>query len=46
VGYDDHAYYFNDPYENNGVIGYPRNVVEDRHKAQYAQAVGIRIKKD
>ena len=33
--------YFNDPYENNGCIRYPKTVVEDRHKAQHMQAVGV-----
>ena len=23
VGYDEEKYYFNDPYDNNGVVGYP-----------------------
>lgn len=42
VGYDEEGYYFNDPYENNGVIRYPKDVVEDRHAAQHSQAVGVR----
>lgn len=28
VGYDEEKYYFNDPYDNNGVVGYPRTLVE------------------
>lgn len=44
VGYDEEGYYFNDPYENNGVIRYPKEVVEDRHSAQHSQAVGVRRK--
>jgi uncharacterized protein YvpB len=44
VGYDDEGYYFNDPYENHGTIRYDRTVVEDRHKAQYSMAVGLREK--
>lgn len=40
VGYDDENYYFNDPYDNNGVIGYPRDIVEDRHAAQKSMALG------
>lgn len=28
VGYDEEKYYFNDPYNNNGVIGYERELVE------------------
>lgn len=42
VGYDEEGYYFNDPYDNNGVICYPRETVEDRHRAQYSMAVGIK----
>lgn len=45
VGYDEEGYYFNDPYENNGVIRYPKAVVEDRHRAQHSQAVGVQLKK-
>ena len=41
VGCDEDSYYFNDPYENNGCIRYPKTVVEDRHKAQHMQAVGV-----
>ena len=48
VGYDEEGYYFNDPYENNGVIRYPKELVEDRYKAQHMQAVVSKkeIKKD
>lgn len=42
VGYDDQHYYFNDPYENNGCIGYPKEIVEQRHRAQYGMAVAIK----
>lgn len=41
VGYDEEGYYFNDPYENNGVIKYSKNLVEDRHRAQHQMAVGV-----
>lgn len=44
VGYDEENYYFNDPYENNGVFGYPRATVKDRHAAQHMQAVGVKRK--
>lgn len=44
VGYDEDNYIFNDPWENNGVIGYPKDVVKDRHAAQHMQAIGIRRK--
>ena len=42
VGYDEEGYYFNDPYENNGVIRYEKAVVENRHQVQYEMAVGLR----
>lgn len=42
VGYDDEGYYFNDPYDNNGVIRYPGELVEMRHAAQYQMAVGLK----
>ncbi len=41
VGYDDENYIFNDPWENNGVIGYPKDVVKDRYEAQHMQAIGL-----
>ena len=44
VGYDEEKYYFNDPYNNNGVIGYERELVEKRHAAQHSMAIGtVRI---
>ena len=44
VGYDEKKYYFNDPYDNNGVIGYERALVEKRHVAQHSMAIGtVRI---
>lgn len=46
VGYDEEQYYFNDPYDNNGVIGYPRELVEKRHAAQQSMALGVRKKQD
>lgn len=42
VGYDEEGYYFNDPYENNGVVRYPRALTENRHAAQYSMAVGVK----
>lgn len=42
VGYDDENYIFNDPHENNGVISYEKTLVENRHSAQYMQAVGLK----
>ena len=41
VGYDGEGYYFNDPYNNNGLVHYPKEVVEERHRAQHMQAVGV-----
>lgn len=41
VGYDEKNYYFNDPYDNNGVIGYPKEIVERRHAAQHSMALGV-----
>ena len=41
VGYDGEGYYFNDPYNNNGLIHYPKEVVEERYRAQHMQAVGV-----
>ena len=40
MGYDEEKYYFNDPYDNNGVIGYERDLVEKRHAAQHSMAIG------
>ena len=44
VGYDEENYYFNDPYDNNGVIGYSKQLVEKRHAAQHSMALGIHKK--
>ena len=41
VGYDDDGYYFNDPYESHGLVHYPKQLVEERHQAQYGMAVGV-----
>ena len=45
VGYDEEGYYFNDPHENRGLIRYEKELVKERHKAQYSMAVGVRRKK-
>ncbi len=42
VGYDEDGYWFNDPYGNRGVIHYSRELTENRHCAQYMQAVAVR----
>lgn len=44
VGYDEEGYYFNDPYENNGVIRYDKKLTENRHAAQHSMAVGLKHK--
>lgn len=41
VGYDEENYYFNDPHNGNGLIGYLREITEKRHRAQHMQAVGV-----
>lgn len=46
VGYDEENYYFNDPYENKGLVCFHKSLVEDRHQAQYNMAVGVVKKKD
>jgi uncharacterized protein YvpB len=45
VGYDETGYYFHDPYENHGLIRYEKKLVEDRHRAQYQMAVGVKKRK-
>ena len=45
VGYDVKGYYFNDPYEGNELIHYPKAIVEERHCAQHMQAVAV-VRKD
>ena len=42
VGYDEEGYYFNDPYENRGLIHYEKKLVFHRHAAQYNMAVGVK----
>jgi uncharacterized protein YvpB len=41
VGYDKDKYYFNDPYEDNGVVGYDKKLVEKRFKELGKQSVVI-----
>ena len=43
VGYDynEKKYYFNDPWNNNGCIGYEMSLVEQRHKELFSMAVAI-----
>lgn len=42
TGYDEKGYYFNDPYENNGVVYYEKELTNNRYIAQKMQAIGIR----
>lgn len=41
VGYDWDNYYFNDPYESNGLVSYPKSVVESRFESLGRQAVVV-----
>lgn len=41
VGYDEENYYFNDPWQNRGVIAYAKTLVEKRHREQMERKVGI-----
>ena len=42
VGYDDVNYYFNDPYNNRGLVGYEKVLTEQRHREQYSMAMGVK----
>ena len=42
TGFDEENYIFNDPWNNNGVIAYPKDLVKLRHREQHMQAVGVR----
>lgn len=44
VGYDDEHYICNDPWDNNGVVSYPRRTMWERHREQSMQAVGLRAR--
>lgn len=41
AGYDSENYYFNDPYQNNGVCGFKRSVVEQRYNELGKQLLKI-----
>lgn len=45
-GYDETSLYFNDPWQNHGLIAYDRTLVETRHSEQYSQAIALTPKKD
>ena len=40
VGYDDEHFYFNDPWENRGVVAVEKALARKRHAEQYEMAVG------
>ena len=46
VGYDNEKklYYFLDPWNNNGLISRPMDLVKQRHKEQYSMAVALKKK--
>lgn len=41
VGYDETSYYFNDPYDNNGLVAYNKDVVEKRYEELGKQAIVV-----
>lgn len=41
VGYDNQCYYFNDPYNNNGLVSYDKTTVQLRYNELGSQAVAI-----
>ena len=41
AGYDDVNYYFYDPYENNGIVGYDKETVTKRYKKMGSMAVAL-----
>ncbi|MBE6014154.1 MAG: hypothetical protein E7241_02135 [Lachnospiraceae bacterium] len=41
VGYDDTHYYFNDPYNNNGLVAYDKQVAAESYKALNNQSIVI-----
>lgn len=44
VGSDGSDYVINDPWNNNGVMRYDKELVRRRHREQYMQALGLKIK--
>ena len=41
VGYDDKHYYFNDPYNNNGLVAYSKEIANESFQAMGSQSVVI-----
>ena len=41
VGYSKDSYYFNDPYDSNGLIAFEKSLVEKRYEALGKQAVAV-----
>ncbi len=44
VGSDGDDYVINDPWDNNGVVRYNKELVRRRHREQYMQAVCVKRK--
>ncbi|MBQ2556640.1 MAG: C39 family peptidase [Thermoguttaceae bacterium] len=42
VGYDSNRYFFNDPYENHGLIAYERELIEERFREFGLMSVVVR----
>jgi uncharacterized protein YvpB len=42
VGYDEDGYWFNDPWQNHGVVHHPKELVEQRHREQGMYVVGLK----
>lgn len=41
VGYNSRSYFFNDPYKSNGVIGFPKDIVNQRYNELGQQSVVV-----
>ncbi|NTU90119.1 MAG: C39 family peptidase [Actinobacteria bacterium] len=41
VGYDEDYYYFNDPYNSNGIVSYEKALVEQRYAELGMQAIAV-----
>ncbi len=44
TGYDDTSYICNDPWQNHGVVHYPKKILWERHREMGMQAVALRKK--
>lgn len=45
TGFDGEGYYFNDPWENHGLVHYGAELVQQRHREMYEMAVVIGLEK-